>query len=177
MARLPIVLYPNKVLATRAEEVTSFDEQLHTFLDDMVETMYAAEGVGLAANQVGVLQRVTVMDCRREGEETSVLRELINPEIIAREGTVTWEEGCLSFPGLYQKVRRSKWVKVRYQDRHGAHREVEGDGLLGVCLQHEIDHLDGVLFLDRVGALSRSLALRRYDKLRKAASREAKATP
>lgn len=171
MATLPLVLYPEDILTTPAQPVDTFDEALHAFLENMAETMYASGGIGLAANQVGSLQRVTVIDvAQRDGE--SELLELINPQVVEKEGSIVWEEGCLSFPDLHQKVRRARHVKVTYQDRHGASHAVEGEGLFAVCLQHEIDHLDGICFIDRVSPLARTMALRRYKKLRAASDKE-----
>ena len=162
MALRPIVRYPHPSLATKASPVTEFDESLHTLIDDMVATMYDARGVGLAANQVDVLQRVTVIDCSDKENEPELL-ELVNPEIIERRGEITWEEGCLSLPELFDKVKRARHVKVRYQDRHGETHEITAaDGLLAVCLQHEIDHLDGICFVDRMGPIKKQMALKEY---------------
>ncbi len=164
MAVLDVVLYPHQALTTPAQPVDTFDAELHRFLDDMAETMYAAQGVGLAANQVDVLKRVTVMDCAGE-DEPSELLEIINPEIVEREGTISWNEGCLSFPDLFNEVKRAERVRVKYQNRHGEPQEIEATGLLSVCLQHEIDHLDGVVFVERISAVEKRIALKRYRKL------------
>lgn len=164
MAVLEIVRWPHKALSTPAEPVTEFDENLHRFLDDLAETMYVAEGVGLAANQVGVLLRATVIDVAPAGEDSQLI-ELVNPEVVERDGTLTWQEGCLSFPDLFENIRRAAWVKVRYQDRNGATQEVEGEELFGVAMQHEIDHLDGVCFTDQLKPAQKRLALRRFDKI------------
>ncbi len=169
MALLPIVQYPQPVLAQRAEEVTVFDEALARLIADMAETMYAAEGLGLAANQVGVLQRVFVVDVGARGEEGSQARGLVafvNPEIVERSGKLDWNEGCLSFPGLYIDVQRSASLRMRAQNERGEFFEVQADGLAAVALQHELDHLDGVTMIDRVGRLSRKLALRRFQRLK-----------
>jgi peptide deformylase len=176
MARLPIVLYPHPALTTPSRPVEVFDDALARFLDDMAETMYAAEGVGLAANQVASLQRVTVIDCAGEDDDPQLL-EIVNPEIVDQRGEVTWREGCLSFPGLYNEVKRAAEVVVRYQDRTGAWREVEADGLLAVALQHEIDHLDGVVFTERLPLLRRRAAMHRWRALRAQVAKQALADP
>lgn len=161
MATRPIVRYPHPALSTKAAPVTEFNEELHTLIDDMVATMYDAKGVGLAANQINVLQRVTVMDCsERDGEPDLI--ELVNPEIVERRGEVTWEEGCLSLPELFEKVKRARHVRVRFQNRHGEFQEREASELLAVCIQHEIDHLDGICFVDRMGPIKKQMALKEY---------------
>ncbi|HJV44156.1 MAG TPA: peptide deformylase [Bacillota bacterium] len=137
-----IVKHPDSVLRERAVEVKNFNSNLHKLLDDMADTMYEADGVGLAAPQVGILKRVLVMDC---GDG---LIEMINPEILERDGEQFGAEGCLSIPGLLGDVRRAMKVKARAQDRHGNLFEIEGEELLARCIQHEIDHLNGVLFID-----------------------------
>ncbi|MFP4599826.1 MAG: peptide deformylase [Persicimonas sp.] len=163
-----IVLYPEArdVLTTECTPIEEVDEQTKQLVDDLVETMYEAQGVGLAAPQIGVTKRVTVIDIRDDEGEKSEVFVLINPEIVEREGKLTWEEGCLSFPGLYGDVERSNWVKVRALNRDGEPYEIEGEGLLAVALQHEIDHLDGVLFTHRMSGLKRRLALKEYKKIR-----------
>ncbi|MGI6185362.1 peptide deformylase [Brevibacillus sp. MCWH] len=143
MAIRTIVKHPDPILREKAAVVTKFNANLHKLLDDMAETMYDADGVGLAAPQVGVSKRVIVMDC---GEG---LIEVVNPEIIAYEGEqFDYPEGCLSIPGLRGDVRRHKWIKLRGQDRYGNVFEMEADDLLSRCAQHEIDHLNGILFID-----------------------------
>ena len=142
MAKRALVFSPDELLRKRSREVTSFDARLATLLDDMAETMYAADGVGLAAVQVGVLRRAVVIDC---GEKRY---ELINPEILETSGEQTGAEGCLSFPDQYGEVTRPNYVKVRAQDRRGNWYEAEGEGLLARAFCHEIDQLDGVLFPD-----------------------------
>lgn len=143
MAIRTIVKHPDPVLREKAMTVTKFNANLHKLLDDMAETMYDADGVGLAAPQVGICKRVIVMDC---GDG---LIEMVNPEIIAHEGEqFDYPEGCLSIPGLRGDVRRHKWVKLRAQDRDGQPFEMEADDLLSRCAQHEIDHLNGILFID-----------------------------
>ncbi|GAB7388082.1 peptide deformylase [Bacillaceae bacterium] len=142
MAIRMIVKHPDPVLRERAKEVTKITPNIHKLLDDMAETMYDAEGVGLAANQVGILKRVVVIDV---GDG---LLELINPEIVEKKGEQFGPEGCLSFPGLLGDVRRAQWCKVKALNRHGQEIVVEGEDLLARALQHEIDHLNGVLFID-----------------------------
>jgi len=164
MPILDIVNYPHPALSTPAEAVTVFDEQLGTFIDDLAETMYAANGVGLAANQVAELLRVTVIDVAAP-DEPPRLFELVNPEVVEGKGELTWEEGCLSFPELFEKIDRASWVRVRYQNRLGETLEIEGDALFAVALQHEIDHLDGVCFIDRLKPGTRKLALKRFEKI------------
>jgi peptide deformylase len=137
-----IVKYPDPILRDKAQEVKNFNVNLHKLLDDMAETMYQAQGVGLAAPQVGILKRVIVMDC---GDG---LIEMINPEIIEREGEQFGPEGCLSIPGKLGDVHRAQRVKATGFDRQGRPIEVEGEELLSRCIQHEIDHLNGVLFID-----------------------------
>lgn len=166
MAILDIVLHPHPSLYKPAETVTTFDEKLHTLLDDMAETMYAANGIGLAANQVDVLQRVILIDPAPVDEEPQLL-ELINPKIIHKEGQITWEEGCLSFPGVYEKVKRANACTVQYQDRHGNPQEISGEELLAVVLQHEIDHIDGICFTQRMGPTKRRMLLKEFARLQR----------
>lgn len=143
MAIRSIVKHPDPVLREKAIVVTKFNANLHKLLDDMADTMYEADGVGLAAPQVGILKRVIVMDC---GDG---LIEMVNPEILEYAGEqFDYPEGCLSIPGLRGDVRRHKWLKLRAQDRNGNPFEMEADDLLSRCAQHEIDHLNGVLFID-----------------------------
>ena len=161
-----VVKYPEPVLAVRAEPVTEFNEELATFVDEMFESMYAAQGIGLAAPQIAHGRRIAVIDVSFRKEPKDKLA-LINPVIIEREGHQLEEEGCLSLPEIREKVKRSAWVKVRAQNERGEFFEVEGDELLARALQHEIDHLDGILFIDRVSRLKRELALRKIRKMQK----------
>jgi peptide deformylase len=164
MSILRICHYPDPVLKQRAERVTVFDEELRRLAGDMLDTMYAAPGVGLAAPQVGVSQRLIVLDCSpKDAPQTPLIA--VNPEIVAREGECCEEEGCLSVPEYYAKVTRSQTVRVRFQDVDGTARELEADGLWAVCFQHEIDHLDGILFVDRLSPLKRSLFRKKYQKI------------
>lgn len=158
MKKLSIVMWPAKVLETRATEINCFDRELREFAHAMHEAMRQANGIGLSANQVGVLQRVLVIEIpwrgnryEKEGDEKRPWHDtpytIINPEIIDRRGKIVYEEGCLSFPGIFGEVERSSQVRVRYQDLDGNRQQLEADGLLSVCLQHEIDHLDGIVFI------------------------------
>lgn len=165
MAILPIVLHPHPSLYTNSEPVTAFDASLHAFLDDMAETMYDANGIGLAANQVDVLKRVIVIDPSPD-KEAPQLMELINPEVIEKSGTITWEEGCLSFPKVYAKIKRANAVTVTYQDRYGAHHEISGEELLAVVLQHEIDHINGICFTSHMGMAKKRLLLKELKKVK-----------
>jgi len=171
MALLPILTAPDPRLKKKAKPVAAVDDGVRQLMADMLETMYAAPGVGLAAPQVGVSQRVIVLDVAREGEPLAPMK-LANPEIVwASEDDAAYEEGCLSVPEHYAEVVRPRAVKVRYLDETGAPREIEAEGLLATCLQHEIDHLDGILFLDHLSALKRNMILRKLLKEKKAAER------
>ncbi|CCG07946.1 peptide deformylase [Pararhodospirillum photometricum] len=164
MALLPILTAPDPRLKRKALPVERVDAAVVRLMNDMVETMYAAPGIGLAAPQVGVLKRVIVVDPAREGEAPRPMR-LANPEILwASEETKPYEEGCLSVPEQYDTVVRPAQVKVAYLDETGTAREIEADGLLAVVLQHEIDHLNGTLFVDHLSALKRGMLLRRAKK-------------
>ncbi len=161
-----VVKYPDPVLAKKGEPVVEFDAKLKKLADEMFESMYAAQGIGLAAPQIGISQRLTVIDLsfNKKPEDRIVL---INPEIIEREGKQVEEEGCLSLPEIREKVSRAAKVKVRAQDVKGKWFEMEGEELLARAFQHEIDHLDGVLFIDRLSRLKRDLVLRKIRKLQK----------
>ncbi|HEV2577504.1 MAG TPA: peptide deformylase [Acidobacteriaceae bacterium] len=162
----PIVKYPDPVLATKGAAVTEFGRELAQFVEEMFASMYAAHGIGLAAPQIGVSKRITVIDVSfKEQPEDKLV--LINPEIVEREGKQFEEEGCLSLPEIREKVQRAARVKVRAQDVNGEFFEVEGEELLARAMQHEIDHLDGVLFIDRLSTLKRDLVKRRIRKLQK----------
>lgn len=168
MALLPILTAPDPRLKKKAKPVAKVDEGVKKLMADMLETMYAAPGVGLAAPQVGVGLRVIVLDVAREGEPKAPMK-LVNPEIVwASDDDASYEEGCLSVPEHYAEVVRPRAVKVRYLDESGTAREVEAEGLLATCLQHEIDHLDGILFLQHLSPLKRDLIKRKIKKLIKA---------
>ena len=161
-----IVKYPDPILQKPTEPVTEFNGELRALVDDMFESMYAAHGIGLAAPQVGISQRITVIDLsfQKNPEEKIVL---INPEIIHKEGKQNEEEGCLSLPEIREKVSRAEKVRVRAQDVQGEWFEIDGEELLARAFQHEIDHLDGILFIFRVSALKRDLLLRKIRKMQK----------
>ncbi len=167
MTVLSIRKYGDDVLRRHTEPVTSFDAALQTLIDDMVETMHAAPGIGLAANQVGVSRRLAVIDLSG-GKRPAALHVLINPEIVDRQGALTDDEGCLSVPDFTENVTRPERVQVRYVDRNGDPREITGEGLLARALAHEIDHLDGKLFLDHLRGFKRDRIVKRIQKLTKA---------
>ena len=161
MAKLKILEFPDPRLRTRAAPVEVVDDALRALIDDMFETMYEAPGIGLAATQVDVHKRLLVTDVSPDKTEPYVL---INPEIIEKDGVTVSDEGCLSVPGYYEEVERAEHIRVRFLDRDGKDQEMEADGLLAVCIQHEMDHLDGKLFVDY---LSESKRLRIRKKLEK----------
>lgn len=166
MPVLKIYKYPDAVLKNKAEPVAEVNDDIRQLIDDMFETMYAAPGIGLAATQVGVAKRVLVIDISHSHPETPPLA-LVNPVITFKEGEICEEEGCLSVPEYQTEVCRFNHVKVKALDRDGSEIEVEGEELLARALQHEIDHLDGVLFIDRISALKREMYKRRLKKLMK----------
>lgn len=158
MAILPIVKYPDKRLKTKSQKVREFDEGLHTLLDDMYETMIATNGIGLAAIQVNkpICALVITLPREEDGQQYEEDRlELINPILLKTQGIVTYQEGCLSVPGFYEEIERFESVSIGYQDRFGVERVLQADGLLAIAVQHEMDHLDGVLFVDRLPILRR----------------------
>ena len=161
MAILEILHFPDPRLRTRAQPVAAVDDAVRRLVDDLFETMYAAPGIGLAATQVDVHRRVLVIDV---SEDRSAPRCFINPEIVARDGEEEMDEGCLSVPGVYDKVRRAERIRVRALDRAGKPFELEADGLLAVCIQHEMDHLDGKLFVDYLSGLKRQRIRRKLEK-------------
>ena len=163
----PLVILPDPVLRQVSKPAERVDDDLRRLADDMLETMYAAPGIGLAAIQVGIPKRMLVIDISRENEEKQPLF-IVNPEItwVSDEDSV-YEEGCLSLPEQYADVARPKEVKVRYLDRDGESRELHATGLLATCLQHEMDHLDGILFVDHISALKRNIILRKLVKAKK----------
>lgn len=156
-----IVFLPTPVLRQVGKPVEKFDDALQTLIDDMFETMYAAKGVGLAAPQIGISLQLAVIDVIGDKSQQIVIA---NPSIIAREGEETYQEGCLSVPGAYDTVVRAKKVTVQAQDRNGKTFDITADGLLGECLQHEIDHLNGKLFVDLLSPLKRTMMRRKMDK-------------
>ncbi len=163
MSLLPICIYPDSVLRRKAERIENIDEQIQCLIDDMIETMHEAPGIGLAANQVGRPVRLVVLDVERR-EPGRGLLVLINPELVGAAGTTKSEEGCLSIPGYFAGVVRHQEVVVRALDREGKEIEIAADGLLAICLQHEMDHLDGKLFIDRISRISRDIFKRKWKK-------------
>ena len=163
MAVLPIIEYPDKRLREKARPVEAVTPEIQKLVDDMAETMYAAPGVGLAANQVGVTLRVFVIDTAGD-DEPSQLRVFINPEILEKRGELVWQEGCLSFPGISESVERAAWVRVRALDREGKPFELEAEELLAIAIQHENDHLDGALMIDKLGPVKKRLVQRKLQK-------------
>ena len=164
MTRLTILEFPDPRLRTKALPVAVVDGPLRELIDDMLETMYAAKGIGLAATQVNVHQRVLVTDVS-EGRDQP--RAFINPEILSRDGTETSQEGCLSVPGYFDEVERAERIRVRALDRDGKPFEEDLDGLLAICVQHEIDHLDGKLFVDYLSEMKRQRVRKKLEKDRK----------
>jgi peptide deformylase len=169
MAVLPIIVAPDPRLKIKARSVKTVDDKLRRLLDDMVETMHDAPGIGLAAPQIGESIRAIVVDIAKDGEKSAPMK-LVNPEITwASDEMQPWEEGCLSLPEHYAEVERPKEVKIRYLDETGAQKELHAKGLLSVCIQHEMDHLEGVLFVDHISALRRNMILRKLVKQKKQA--------
>ena len=161
MALLKILEFPDPRLRTKATPVAEVNDEIRTLIDNLLETMYAAPGIGLAATQVDVHQRVLVTDV---SEDKSQPLALVNPEILSKDGVEVMEEGCLSVPGYYEKVERADSIVVRFLDRDGNEQTLETDGLLAVCIQHEIDHLDGKLFVDYLSQLKRQRIRKRLLK-------------
>ena len=164
MAKLTILEFPDPRLRTKAAPVDVVDDELRALIDDMFETMYDAPGIGLAATQVDVHRRLLVADVSSDKSEPHVF---INPEILEKDGVTVTEEGCLSVPGYYEEVKRADHVRVRYLDRDGRECEGEFEGLLAVCVQHEIDHLDGKLFVDYLSEAKRSRIRKKLEKERR----------
>ncbi len=163
---LPVLTYPNSKLYEKSKKIDKFDEELHSFLEDMYETMIEKKGIGLAAIQVGQAVRALIVNIpNEEGEqEPSKRLELINPVITKRNGEILYQEGCLSVPGFYEDVKRAKEIVVEFQDRHGKKQSIEASELLAVCIQHEIDHLDGHLFIEHIGYNKRKKFDREFKK-------------
>ncbi len=165
MAIRTILHYPDPRLRVKAEPVREVTPDIASLLEDMAETMYAAPGVGLAATQIGANIRVFIVDIASEDEPSNLI-EFINPQIIAREGDQSWAEGCLSFPGVTEDIKRSAKVTVRAQRRDGSTFDQTAEGLLAVAIQHELDHLDGVLMIDHLGLLKKRIVNRKMQKQR-----------
>ncbi|MGE4501030.1 peptide deformylase [Hydrogenovibrio thermophilus] len=161
MDKLDIVLYPDEGLRDVCQPIPEMTDELDKLIDDMFYTMYDAPGIGLAAPQVAVQQRLIVVDISETKDQPIAL---LNPEVVKSAGKITWEEGCLSIPGVYAKVNRPSEILVRGMDRDGKMIEFEADELLAVCIQHEIDHLNGKLFIDHLSGLKRTRALQKYKK-------------
>jgi len=161
---LTVLEFPDKRLRTKAKQVTVFDGVIKTLVVDMLETMYDAKGVGLAATQIDVHQRIIVMDISEEKNDPVCL---INPEIITQSGEEESEEGCLSVPGFFEKVRRAEFVTIKAQDEDGNSMEIEADEFLSICIQHEMDHLNGKLFVDYLSPLKRQRIKSKLDKIHK----------
>lgn len=164
MAIRQIIYLPDPRLRKVSSAVTVFDDELQKLIDDMFETMYDARGVGLAAPQIGINKRLSVIDVIGDKSQQLVI---INPEIIETRGQEQYQEGCLSVPGAYDKVIRASWVKIAALDRNGNSFEMDADGLLGECFQHEIDHLNGKLFVDLLSPLKRSIARKKLEKYKR----------
>ncbi|MBB3656039.1 peptide deformylase [Rhizobium sp. BK650] len=163
----PLIILPDPVLRQVSKPIERVDADLQRLSDDMLETMYDAPGIGLAAIQIGVPRRMLVIDLSKEGEEKQPL-VFINPEIVSSsEDRSVYEEGCLSIPDYYAEVERPAKVTVKYLDREGKEQSVEADGLLATCLQHEIDHLNGVLFIDHISRLKREMVIKKFTKAAK----------
>ncbi len=166
-----IVTYPAKVLTEPTERVDVIDREIETLIRDMFDTIRSAEGVGLAANQIGVPLSVMVIDTSPKEDAPDLKLVLINPEIVGSEGKIKYKEGCLSFPGLSVEVERAKKVKVKALDQHGEPLEIELEGFPAIVFQHELDHLKGITFIDRLKGWRRRLALEKYRKLQREAQR------
>lgn len=167
MAILPLVIAPDERLNRRSEKVAVVDDAVRTLLDNMLETMYANDGIGLAAVQVGVHLRCIVIDIGvRDGTRTPI--KFVNPEIVRKAQQLSvYTEGCLSFPDQFSEVTRPETVTVRYLDEHGLEKTLEADGLLATCLQHEIDHTDGIVFVDHISSMKRDIILRKLKKAKR----------
>ena len=164
MAIRHLVYFPDPRLYAPNEVITDFDNDLQIIINDMIETMYATNGIGLAAPQIGINKKLTVIDIK---EPTNKIYCLINPEIVEQQGEALMQEGCLSLPGLWGKVRRAVQIKARALDRDGTPYEIHADGLLAHCIQHEIDHLNGKLLIDHFSSLKRSLAVKKFLKIQR----------
>lgn len=169
MAILPIVIAPDAVLKQVAKPVEKVDDEVRALLDDMLDTMYNAHGIGLAANQVGVLKRCIVVDVEQDApHEPGKPIKMVNPEIVELSETMfTYQEGCLSFPQQYGDVDRPATITVRYLDEHGEKQEMVAEGLLATCIQHEIDHIDGINFVDHLSKMKRDMIVKKLEKGKK----------
>lgn len=170
MAMLTILEFPDPRLRTKAKPVERFDQELHNLIDAMLETMYQAPGIGLAATQVNVHKQLLVLDVSEQKNSPLVL---VNPKIVAQEGSQIYQEGCLSVPGIFAEVSRADQIQVEAADRYGQPVALEASGLLAVCIQHEMDHLIGKLFVDYLSPLKRALVRKKLEKQRREAAAEA----
>lgn len=161
MARLPLVIYPDSILTRRCADILELDGEIYEFGQAMAETMYGSNGIGLAAPQVARNIRLVTVDVGQDNA-AETLMHLVNPVIVESHGRTTYEEGCLSFPGLYAEVRRQKEIHVQAYDLDGGEVDIHAEGLLSICIQHEIDHLNGVCFVDRLNSVKRKLVVRDY---------------
>lgn len=169
MAKRPVILAPDRRLKVKSEAVETVDDKVRALLDDLMDTMYAEDGIGLAAIQIGVPKRCLVVDVHVADGPPAPLK-LVNPTIVWRaEETRVCEEGCLSFPEQFAEVKRSTSIRVRYQDENGELRELEAGEMLAICLQHEMDHLDGILFVDHLSLIKRNIVLRKMAKAKRTA--------
>ena len=167
MVKRKIIIDPDPILRIKSENLEKVDDTLRKLMDDMLETMYAAPGIGLAAVQVGILKRVIVIDVSKDKEKKNPFF-LINPEIISKsENTSTHEEGCLSLPGFFAEIERPAECQIKYIDYFGKKKEMKASGILSTCIQHEIDHLDGVLFIDYLSKLKRDMIVKKLVKQKK----------
>jgi peptide deformylase len=177
---LKVLIYPDSILREKAHSVSEFGKELSQFVEDMCETMYLYKGIGLAANQVGELKRIFILDTewRERTEDTKKVDKnpvaYINPEIISAEGSIEYEEGCLSIPQVYGLVERSETIAVRYQDETGRSFEKELSGLSAIAFQHELDHLNGVMFIDHLSAFKRRTLLEKFHKMQLEKDRDSK---
>ncbi|REF87594.1 peptide deformylase [Methylovirgula ligni] len=173
----PILILPDKRLREKAAPVTAVDDEIRALMDDMLETMYAAPGIGLAATQIGEIKRVLVLDVAKRQDEDASANPLVfaNPEILwASEELSTYNEGCLSIPEIYEEVERPARIRVGYLDRDNKRQEIEAEGILATCLQHEIDHLNGVLFIDHISRLKREMISKKFSKAAKRGAADAR---
>jgi len=167
MAKRDILIIPDKRLRLKSEPVGAIDKEVRALVDDMFETMYDAPGIGLAAIQIGVPKRIVTMDLAKK-DESKAPQVFINPEVIwAADEKSVYEEGCLSIPEYYEEVTRPNAVRVKFLDRDGKPQEIEANGLLATCLQHEIDHINGVLFIDHISRLKREMVMKKFKKAQK----------
>jgi len=167
MALRKILIEPNEILRQKSQNVSVVDKELQTLMDDMLETMYAAPGIGLAAIQIGIPKRVIVLDLSRNDDPKQPMF-FINPEIIYKsESNTTYEEGCLSVPGQFAEIDRPDKCSIKYLDYHGEAKEIEAKGMFATCIQHEIDHLEGILFIDYLSKLKKSMIVKKLSKQKK----------